>query len=415
MQTILPFSNQRNQYPVLMVYSEDSASQITLNMPSETVYLDFAATTPVDPRVVESMLPYFTEQFGNPSSTHFMGQRADLAVEKARTNIAKILNCSPAEVIFTGCGSESDNIAIRGLAYYQRRNHNANHILLSPVEHHAVTNTVHALAENHGFKYEFCDVDKTGKVVLEDLESKIRDQTALVSVIYANNEIGTINSVKEIGSVCRRYGVPFHTDAVQAAGYLPVVVDELQVDLMSLGSHKFYGPKGVGALYIREEISLDAYLTGGGQERSIRSGTHNVPLIVGFSEAFLLTSQEKEQRINHVKPLRDRLIQSVLDGNPRAQLTGHPIDRLPNHASFIFEGIDGNQLLMALDMAGFACSSGSACRTGSPVPSETLIALGYSPIQALSSLRVTLGNTTTLRQIDLFTEKLSTTIKKIDN
>ena len=373
-----------------------------MNVITDKVYLDYAATTPVDPRVLEVMLPYFSQVFGNSSSVHSYGQQAESALEEARLAVASGLNCQPDEVIFTSCGSESDNLALRGTAFARRGLTNADHILISPVEHHAVTRTAQQLARLHGFGVEYLPVDETGMVDPAVVAERIKTTTALVSVIYANNEIGTINPISEIGKICRERGVPLHTDAVQAAAYLPVDVQELNVDLLALGAHKFYGPKGVGALYIRKGTPIVPVLTGGGQESGLRAGTHNIPYITGLAEAFRLTQSEREQRIASLQPLRDRIIGRVLEEIPNTRLTGAIDQRLPNHASFVFQGVDGNTLLMLLDVEGFACSSGSACKTGDPEPSDVLTALGLARDWALGSLRVTLGATSTPAEVESF-------------
>lgn len=361
----------------------------------ETVYLDYAATTPLDERVFSVMLPYFGEVFGNPSSVHVWGQAADAALEEARAKMAAAINAQPDEIIFTSCGTESDNLALRGTAWAQRRKRSANHILISPVEHHAVLHTAHQLHDLDGFEVEILPVDLYGQVNPADIARAIRPDTALVSVIYANNEIGTINPIREIGAVCREHAVPFHTDAVQAAAHIKMDVEEDQIDLMSLGAHKFYGPKGVGALYVRKSTPILPIQTGGGQENGLRAGTQNIPYIAGMAEALSIAQTGIEERASHYLPMRDHLIGSVLENIPLSRLSGHPHKRLPNHASFVFEGVDGNQLLMMLDVAGFACSSGSACKTGSPKPSEVLTAIGLTQAWALGSLRITLGKDTT--------------------
>ena len=352
------------------------------------------------------MLPYFGQVFGNPSSVHTLGQRAEDALETAREDVAQLLNCQPGEVVFTSCGTESDNLALRGVAFAARRDRGAQHILISPVEHHAVSNTAAQLAELHGFEVELLPVDASGMVHPDDVARRIRPTTALVSVIYANNEIGTINPLAEIGEVCAEHGVPLHTDAVQAAAYLDVDVQKQHVDLMSIGAHKFYGPKGVGALFTRKDTPILPVQTGGGQEFGLRAGTHNIPYIVGLAEAFRLAQQERISRTARLQPLRDHLIGQVLEEIPDARLTGHPTLRLPNHASFVFDGVDGNALLMVLDVEGFACSSGSACKTGDPEPSEVLTALGLTRAWALGSLRITLGEGTTADHLDEFTRAL---------
>lgn len=368
----------------------------------DRIYLDYAATTPVNPRVLNAMLPYFNEKFGNPSSIHRYGQQAEAAVESAREIVATELNCRPDEIVFTSCGSESDNLALRGVALARREKTGANWILTSRAEHHAVSKTVKQLEEHYGFQVEWLETDRFGVVSTETVENAICRDTALVSVMYANNEIGSINPVSDIAVVCRAHDIPFHTDAVQAAAYLPIDVQVLNVDLMSLGAHKFYGPKGVGALYVRAGTPIFPLQTGGGQEAGLRSGTQNVPYIVGFAEALRLTEQERVQRMEHVRPLRDRIIGTILEEVPYSQLTGHAVDRLPNHCSFAFKGVDGNLLQTLLDAAGFACSSGSACKTGNPEPSEVMTAIGLSREWGLGSLRVTLGAGTTPANVDGF-------------
>lgn len=365
-------------------------------------YLDYAATTPVDPRVIEAMLPFFDRVYGNPSSVHTFGQQAEAALEQARETIASILNCQPREIIFTSCGSESDNLALRGAALTGRQQRGANHILTCRLEHHAVTRTAQQLADWHGFDLEYLPVDNYGMVQTEEVANRLRPDTAVVSVMYANNEIGTVNPISEIGALCRAQGVPFHTDAVQGAAYLEADVQVLNVDLMAIGAHKFYGPKGVGALYVREGTSMIPALTGGGQEFGLRAGTSNIPYIVGLARAFKLVHTELEERAFRLTPMRDRIIGNILEEIPYARLTGHPTKRLPNHASFVFEGVDGNALLMMLDVEGFACSSGSACKTGDPEPSDVLTALGLPPKWALGSLRVTLGQSTTPENVEAF-------------
>jgi len=375
-------------------------------MKTKKTYLDYAATTPVDPRVLEAMLPYFNQTFGNPSSVHTFGQEAEAALESARETVAQVLNCQPEEIIFTSCGTESDNLALRGAAFAARQARGANHILISPVEHHAVSRTAAQLSELHGFELEYLPVDEYGRVAVAAVAERLRPETAVVSVMYANNEIGTLNPISEIGALCRARGIPFHTDAVQGAAYLPADVQALNVDLLAIGAHKFYGPKGVGALYVRAGTALVPSQTGGGQEYGLRAGTSNIPYIVGLAEAFRLAHEERAARHSHLLSLREWLITSVLENIPASRLTGHPTERLPNHASFVFQGVDGNALLMMLDVAGFACSSGSACKTGDPTPSEVLTALGLPPDWALGSLRVTLGVHTTPEDVDAFLETL---------
>jgi len=376
------------------------------------IYLDYSATTPVDPRVVDAMTPYFSGSFGNPSSVHRFGQIAEAAIDSARETVARVLNCRPEEIIFTSCGSESDNLAIRGAAYAMRETTGASWILAARAEHPAVVNTLKHLEKHEGFLIEWLDVDEHGLVKPETVAKAICNNTAIVSVMYANNEIGTINPIHEIAEICRANHILFHTDAVQAAAYLPVDVNELSVDMMSLGAHKFYGPKGVGALYVRKGTPLVSHLTGGGQEFSLRAGTQNVPYIVGLAEALRLTQEEREQRVMHVRPLRDKIIGTVLEAVPDSQLTGDIQNRLPHHASFAFKDVDGNLLLTLLDAAGFACSSGSACKTGNPEPSEVMNAIGLTRDWGLGSLRVTLGVHTTPPDVDSFLNTLPGLVEK---
>ncbi len=376
------------------------------------IYLDYAATTPVDERVTATMQPYFTQVFGNPSSLHRFGQQAESALEKSRRELAGFLGAKPSEIIFTSCGSESDNLAIRGAAFAARQNSSANHLLISPIEHPAVLNTAGQLANFHGFDLSFLPVDKYGMVSPAGVKENLKEDTFLVSVMQANNEIGTINPIAEIGDICRERGILFHTDAVQSGAHFPLDVNSIKVDLLSLGAHKFYGPKGVGALYIRSGTELSPILTGGSQEFGLRAATQNIPLIVGMAAAFELVQTEHNERTNHILPLRDHLIKQVLK-IPSSQLTGHPEERQVNHASFVFEGVDGNLLISILDGAGFACSSGSACKTGDPEPSLVLTHLGYSPSWALGSLRVTLGKYTTAEDIDSFLKILPGCIHQV--
>lgn len=381
-------------------------------MEKKRIYLDYAATTPVEPRVLEAMLPYFFESFGNPSSIHSYGQRAETALENSRAIVAEALNCQVNEILFTSGGTESNNLALRGVALARRQQRGANHILTTPVEHPAVLNTVRQLADIHGFEVELLAVDRFGRVDLEDVASRIRSDTALVSIIYANNEIGTINPIHEISRICKHKGIPLHSDAVQAVAYLPINLQELQVDLLSIGAHKFYGPKGVGILFVRKETPLVPVQTGGSQEFGLRAGTSNIPYIVGLAAALRIAVEERQQRTDHVMPLRDRLISQILEQIPDCQLIGHPVLRLPNHASIVFRHVDGNSLLMLLDSHGFACSSGSACKVGNPEPSDVLLALGLEKEWALGSLRITLGNGTTVEQINEFTRFLPQAISE---
>lgn len=379
----------------------------------ERIYLDYAATTPVDPRVLDRMLPYFTDTFGNPSSVHWFGQNAESALEAARELVAELVNSKPDEVVFTSCGTESDNLAIRGAALAERDRTGAQRIITTPVEHHAVLHTIEQLVEVHGFTMEILPVDKYGRVDPEDLRHALREDVALVSVIYANNEIGTINPMKEIGGVCRQRGILLHSDAVQAAAHIKMDLQRDSIDFLAIGAHKFYGPKGVGALIVRQGQALYPSQTGGGQETGRRAGTQNIPYIVGLAEALKFTTAEMEERNARNIHMRDRLIEGVLANVSRSRLTGHPIERLPNHASFSFEKIDGNRLLTLLDAAGFACSSGSACKVGDPKPSAVLEAIGLASSWTMGSLRVTLGSGTTVDHVDGFVEILPGLVKKV--
>ena len=377
-----------------------------------TIYLDYSATTPVDSRVLNAMTPYFSASFCNPSSVHRYGQIAESAIDSAREAVAHVLHCKPDEIIFTSCGSESDNLAIRGAAYAMREKTGAKWILASRAEHPAVVNTLKHLEKYEGFLIEWLDVDEHGFVTPETVVKAICNNTAIVSVIYANNEIGTINNIKAIAEICRANNILFHSDAVQAAAYLPLDVNKLGVDMMSLGAHKFYGPKGIGALYVRKGTPLISQQTGGGQEFNLRAGTQNVPYIVGFAEALRLTHEEREGRVAHVQPLRDKIVGTALETISDSRLTGDMESRLPHHASFAFKDVDGNLLLTLLDAAGFACSSGSACKTGNPEPSEVMNAIGLSREWGLGSLRVTLGKDTTPEHVDSFLNALPALVEK---
>jgi len=377
------------------------------------VYLDHAATTPVDEKVLKAMQPYFGDIFGNPSSVHTFGQRADAALQKARRSMAEAIGCQPKEVIFTSCGSESDNLALRGAALAAREQGKGTHILISEVEHHAVTHTAQQLERSFGFELDYIPVDKHGEVDPESVAERIRPDTILVSIIHANNEIGTLNPISKISTLCRERDVLIHTDAVQGAAHFPLKMDDLKVDMLSIGAHKFYGPKGVGALYVREGTPLIPVQTGGSQEFGKRAATENLPFIVGMAEALQMAYEEADQRLKHTQKLRDRVISNVLGAIPDSTLTGHPERRLPNHASFAFQGLDGNLLVSALDVEGFACSSGSACKTGNPEPSSVLLSMGYDRGWAKGSLRVTVGKDTHQNEVDAFLDVLPLVVKRL--
>ena len=381
---------------------------------SRQVYLDHSASTPVDPRVLDSMLPYFSDVFGNPTSSHRFGREAERAIELARESVAALLNCQPAEIVFTGGGSESDNLAIRGAAWHARVRNVPSRLITSMVEHSAVSATMRQLSDLMGFESVVLPVDRYGLVDADAFHQACARGAAIASIIYANNELGSINNLPALAEIARSEDVLFHTDAVQAGGQLTLDVDQLGVDMLSLSAHKFYGPKGVGVLFLRSGIELASSLTGGGHEHGRRAGTQNTPYIIGLARALELAQQESKDRLAHFRCLRDRLIDGVLGRIPTAQLTGHPSRRLPSHASFVLPGIDANALLMHLDMNGVAASSGSACLTGNPEPSEILLAAGYSVEEAMSGLRLSVGTHSTAADIDYAVNVLASAVEKLD-
>ena len=362
--------------------------------PEGIVYLDHAGTTSMDPKVLEAMLPYFTQRYGNPSSLHTVGQEARYALDEAREKVANVLHCRAREVVFTGSGTESDNAAIHGAGSALLET--GNQIITSSVEHHAVLHSCQYL-ENQGFDITYLPVDAYGMVTADSVYSAITDRTTVVSVMYANNEIGTINPIPEIAQAVHRRAdelkrtIVMHTDAVQAAGFLDLDVRRLGVDMLSLSGHKIYGPKGTGVLYIRRGTPYLPLILGGGQERERRSGTENIPGIGGLSVALEAVDAQREDSSAHCLALRDRIIQYILENIPGTRLNGDPSQRLPNNVNFSFEGIEGEPILLGLDMAGIAASSGSACSSGSLEPSHVLLALGQSAELARGSLRLTLG------------------------
>ncbi|HEY8475734.1 MAG TPA: cysteine desulfurase family protein [Chloroflexota bacterium] len=365
---------------------------------TDLVYLDHAATTPVDPRVVEAMLPFFTDQFGNPSSPYGLGRRGWRALDAAREVVAEELGCQPSEVVFTSGGSESDNLAVKGVALALRER--GNHLVTSQIEHHAVLRACQFLERRLGFQVTYLPVDQYGRVDPRAVEEALTDRTVLVSVMLGNNEVGTLQPIQAIAEIAHARGVLVHTDAVQGVGLLPVRVDDLGVDLLSLSAHKFYGPKGVGALYVRKGVALAPQIHGGGQERNRRAGTENVPLVVGMAAALRLARSERESRVRHVLRLRDRLLQEVPRRVPGALVTGHPVDRLPHIASFVFPGVESEGVLMALDLEGICASSGSACTSGSLEPSHVLRAMGLPREATTGSLRLSVGKDTTDAHVD---------------
>ena len=378
-------------------------------MPERTIYLDHAATTALDPRVLDAMLPFFTTEYGNASSIYTLGRHAMQAIDSAREEVAEVLSCRPTEVTFTGCGSESDNLAIKGIAFTAQKK--GNHLITSSIEHHAVLHTCQYL-ERFGFKTTYVPVDSYGRVDPDEVGRAITDQTILVSIMYANNEVGTIEPVAEIGRICRARKIPFHVDAVQAGGALPIDVTALNADLLSLSAHKFYGPKGVGILYARQGMRVLPQLQGGSQERGKRAGTENVAGIVGAATALRLAYEELPRVTPRIIQLRNRLITGVLT-IPGSHLTGHPMERLPNNASFVFDGVEGESILLSLDLLGIAASTGSACTSGSVDPSHVLLAMHLPVERVHGSLRLTLGKANTDEDVDVILSALPRIIEKL--
>ena len=362
----------------------------------ERIYLDYAATAPVLPEVMDAMLPFFLKNYGNPSGVYKEGRETRKAVEEARRKIASVLGAESREICFTSGGSESDNLAIKGTALSLKNK--GNHIVTSRIEHPAVLNTCIWL-EKHGFRVTYLSPDSSGLIHPEAVDEVICAETILVSIMTANNEIGTIQPVAEIGEICRQKGIVFHTDAVQAVGQIPTNVRDMNADLMSLSAHKFHGPKGIGALYIRNGIRLDPVIHGGKQERGIRAGTENVPCIVGMGEAIRIADTEREENSQRILGLRNMLIKEVYKRIPGARLNGHPVQRLPNNCHFSFDGVESEALLLRMDLAGISVSGGSACSSGSMEPSHVLQAIGLNEGMLKGSIRLTLGRGTTPDEI----------------
>jgi cysteine desulfurase len=383
-------------------------------MSGKLIYLDHGASTPVDPRVMAAMLPYWTEVYGNPSSSHSYGRSAADALENARATIAGLIHAQPDEIVFTGCGSESDNIALRGVMWAARANGTGNHLIVSAIEHSAVLQTAVQLRDHFGFDLTILPVDENGQIRLDDLSAAIRPDTALISIMAANNEIGSFQPIAEIGALARAHGALFHTDAIQAAAVRRWDMRREPIDLLSMAPHKFYGPKGVGILVVRQGVALVSPLTGGGQEDGRRAGTSNVPFAVGAAAALQLVNDELEQRTGHYRALSNRLITGLLDAFPEdCRLTGHPTERLPHNASFAFRHLSGNDLLMHLDMAGIAASSGSACKTGNPKPAAALQAIGLDDSWTKGGLRLTVGAQTTPEDVEYTLEQLQAIVPKL--
>ena len=361
------------------------------------IYLDHAATTPTDPEVVAAMLPYFNQAYGNPSSIHSLGQEARLAVEHARAEVAALIGARADEVIFTGSGTEADNLAIIGAAYANE--HKGSHIITTSIEHHALLEACHFL-EKRGFHLTVVPVDRHGLVDPAAVRNAITDMTILISVMHANNEVGTIQPVAEIGRIARKHGVCFHTDAVQTAGHIPVNVDELAVDMLAMSAHKLYGPKGVGALYVRQGTRISPFLHGGGQERGLRASTENVPGIVGFGKAAQIALLQLENESSSLTVMRDALISGLSQRIDNIHLNGHPTRRLPNNVNLSVEFVEGEALAVNLDLEGIAASTGSACSSTDMEPSHVLTAMGIRADLSRGSLRFSLGKTTTEQDVD---------------
>ncbi len=374
------------------------------------IYLDNAATTKVKPEVVDAMLPYFTEEFGNPSSVYSFAAKNKTVIERAREMIAASINAKPKEIYFTGGGSESDNMAIKGIARAYKDK--GRHIITSKIEHHAVLHSLRAL-EKEGYEVTYLDVDEYGVVKLDELKKAIRDDTILITIMFANNEIGTIEPVKEIGQIAKEHGILFHTDAVQAYTQVPIDVKELNIDLMSASGHKINGPKGIGFIYIKSGINIEPLIDGGAQERNRRAGTENVPAIVGLKKAAELAIANMEERIAYESELRDYLIKSIMERIPYTRLNGDRHNRLPNNTNFCFQFIEGETLLIMLDMEGICGSSGSACTSGSLDPSHVLKAIGLPDEIAHGSLRLTLSEETTKEDIDYVVDKLDKIVARL--
>jgi cysteine desulfurase len=381
------------------------------------IYLDHSATTPLDPRVLDAMVPYFSEIYGNSMAVHHFGREAEHALETARETVARLFNCAPGEIIFTSGGTESDNIALRGLAQHARLTNRPFTVVTSPVEHEAISATARQLRDVLGAALRIVPVDHFGRVDPDDLRAALQNLPAngiaLVTLIDTNNEVGSRNPIPALAAIAHEHGALFHTDAVQAAGQFALDVQQLGVDMLSISSHKFYGPKGAGALFVRRGIDLVTSQTGAGHEDHRRAGTHNVPGIVGTARALELARAELPETTRRLTALRDRLIEGALERVSDTQLTGHPTDRLPGHASLVFKNVESNLLLMHLDQRGIAASSGSACKVGDPKPSPILEALGYGPKWTRGGLRLTLGHSTIDEDIDAVLAALPDAIAQI--
>jgi len=374
------------------------------------IYLDNSATTPVKKEVIDEMIPYFTEFYGNPSSLYKLSRDTKRKLEDARERVATLLGADKDEIYFTASGTESDNWAIKQMARVNKKK--GNHIITTKIEHHAVLHACEEM-EKEGFEVTYLDVDSEGKISLDDLKESIKDTTVLITIMYANNEIGVIMPIAEIGKIAREKGIAFHTDAVQAVGKLTIDVKKENIDMLSLSGHKFNGPKGIGALYVRKGIRINSFMHGGGQERGKRAGTENVPGIIGLTKAFEVSTENREEKNKKVVELRDYLIERVLGEIQYSRLNGHRTDRLPNNANFCFRFIEGESLLLALDNFGICASSGSACTSGSLDPSHVLLAIGLPHEIAHGSLRLSLSDETTKEELDFTVEKLKTVVERL--
>ena len=380
-------------------------------MDKRFVYADNAATTPVAAEVLNKMLPYYTGEFGNPSAGFYsLGQRAKAAIEEARQNVAAVIGAEAKEIIFTGSGTEADNMALRGFMHSKQAK-GRRRLITTAIEHHAILHTADALRDE-GFNVVILPVDNNGVVDLVALENAINEDTALVSIMTANNEIGTIQPLREIADICHKKGVLFHTDAVQAFGHIPINVKELGIDMLSLSGHKINAPKGIGALYVRSGIALQSYITGGGQEKGRRAGTENVAGIVALGEAARLKGENMEREMAYVRSLSKRLQEQVLARIPQCALTGHPENRLPGNSSFVFAAIEGETLIMDLNLAGICAATGSACSTASLDPSHVLLGIGLSHERAHGSLRLTLDVMNTEDDVDYIVENLEKILER---
>ena len=376
----------------------------------DVIYFDHAATTPPRSEVVDAMLPYFRERWGNPSSIHASGQEAAAGVDQARDKVAALLGALPEEIVFTSSGTEADNQALIGVAIAQEKR--GNHIITSAIEHHAVLHTAQFL-EKRGIEVTYLPVDSHGLVDPDDVRQAITDKTILVSIMHANNEIGTIQPIAEIGSICRERDVLLHTDAVQTVGHIPMNVHEMNIDLLSLSGHKVYGPKGVGALFVRKGVRISPLIHGGGHERGRRSSTENVPGIVGLGEAARLAARDLDWEVSHSQQLRDRLMEGTLAVVPDSILTGHPTQRLPNNASVCVRYVEGESMLLNLDFEGIAASSGSACTSGSLEASHVLLAIGLPHDLAHGSLRLSVGRGNTMPEVERFIQVFPPIVEKL--